>query len=239
MSGNTFYRPSASPPGVWGNFWLPLLVSVVLFLIDFYLIPGIFALPLLLLILLIFLAFRLTARMVALWTVIYALVILAMLFLPIPNSTSDPALKPYIRTAVFLTGGSGAILLAAYRHRLEMGHEALFRVISGLPLPVIVSDISGHIVLLNEQAQQVLKNHVNEQTGHSYFSIFAGPNGQDKTAYLDYFDPHHVSTVAILLRTRTAPTLSLHAAITVVTIGNHRYAITVVESVEALAAAQV
>jgi hypothetical protein len=204
MSGNTFYRPSASPPGVWGNFWLPLLVSVVLFLIDFYLIPGIFALPLLLLILLIFLAFRLTARMVALWTVIYALVILAMLFLPIPNSTSDPALKPYIRTAVFLTGGSGAILLAAYRHRL---------------------------------AQQVLKNHVNEQTGHSYFSIFAGPNGQDKTAYLDYFDPHHVSTVAILLRTRTAPTLSLHAAITVVTIGNHRYAITVVESVEVVAPA--
>lgn len=235
MSENSFYHPKPRS-GAWENFWLPFLIGTGLLLIDFYLIPGIFALPLLLLILLIFLAFRLPARMVAIWTITYAAIILALLFMPIPQAATDPAFKPYVRIAVFLTGGVGAILLAAYRQRLEIGHEALFRVISGLPLPVIVSDMSGRILLLNEQAQQVLKNHVTDEPGLSFFSTFLSPADKDKSVaiYTSYFAPDHIGTVATMLRTRGAPALNLHAAITVVPIGQHRYAITVVERVEAV-----
>jgi hypothetical protein len=159
--------------------------------------------------------------------------------MPIPESVTSPALKPYIRIAIFLAGGLGAVLLAAYRRRLEIGHEALFRVISGLPLPVIVSDISGNILLLNEQAQQVLKNHITEQAGRSYFSTFIGPGdrSQTVTTYISYFDPDNVGTVATVLQTRGTPVLCLHAAITTVIIGKHRYAITVVERVEPTGAA--
>jgi hypothetical protein len=232
MPGNNFYHPTPRP-GAWENFWLPCLIGVGLLLIDFYLIPGIFALPLLLLILLIFLAFRLPAWMVGVWTLTYAAIILAILFLPIPETATNPALKPFIRIAIFLAGGAGAVLLAAYRQRLETGHEALFRVISGLPLAVIVSDVSGRILLFNEQAQQVLKNHINE-SDMSFFSTFVTPNDQDKSTatYISYFDPGHIGTVATVLRTRGAPALNLYAAITVVLIGQHRYAITVVERVE-------
>jgi PAS domain-containing protein len=142
--------------------------------------------------------------------------------------------QPFVRTSVFLTVGSAAVLLAAYRQRLEVGHEALFRIISSLPLAVIVSDISGNILLLNEQAQQLLKNHISDPTGSSYFSTFTSPNDEGKTIakYISYFDPASVGTASVLLRTRGEPVLSLHAAITVVAINKRRYAITVVEHVE-------
>jgi PAS domain-containing protein len=135
---------------------------------------------------------------------------------------------------VFLTVGSAAVLLAAYRQRLEVGHEALFRVISALPLAVIISDISGNILLLNDQAQQLLKHHLSDLTGISYFSTFTTPSDQGKTIarYISYFDPANVGTSSVILYTRGEPVLSLHAALTVVGIDKQRYAITVVERVE-------
>lgn len=238
MAKNNFHQPTTAHPGAWENFWLPFLVAIGLWVFDFYLTPGVFALTLLYLVLLIYLSFRLTARMVAVWTGILATVILIISLLPISEGVTDPALKPYIRLAVFLTGGAMAMLLATSRRRLEIGHESLFHVISGLPLPVIVSDISGNILLLNEQARQVLKNHSDELAGLSYFSTFVSPHDQGKTiaTYISYFDPTHVGTIATVLQTRGEPALSLHAAITVVDVGKHRYAITIVERVEHAAA---
>jgi hypothetical protein len=221
-------------PGFLGAVAIPGLLAAGLLLIDFFLLPGIFSLPLLLLMLLIFLAMRLPARAVALWTVLFAALIFVILLLPIEARVTSPALRPYVRTSIFLTGGLAAILLARYRQRLELGHEALFRVISSLPLAVIVSDISGNILLLNEQAQHVLKNHIPNQEGVSFFSTFVSPTDQGKTIarYISYFDPAHVGTVATILHTRGQPALSLHASITVVGIDQHRYAITVVERIE-------
>jgi PAS domain-containing protein len=210
-------------------------MGMVLVLVDLYLIPGIFALPLLLMMTLMFLAFRLPAWIVAIWALIYATLILSItVSVPIEETTTNPVFRPFVRTSVFLTVGSAAVLLAAYRQRLEVGHEALFRIISSLPLAVIVSDISGNILLLNEQAQQLLKNHISDPTGSSYFSTFTSPNDEGKTIakYISYFDPASVGTASVLLRTRGEPVLSLHAAITVVAINKRRYAITVVEHVE-------
>jgi PAS domain-containing protein len=228
-----FYRRANPKPGFWGLVVIPAVIAVVLLLIDFFLIPGIFSLPLLLLMLLIFLAMRLPARAVALWTLCFGAVIFVILLLPIEARMTTPALRPYIRTAIFLTGGASAILLAGYRQRLETGHEALFQVISSLPLPVIVSDISGNILLLNEQAQHVLKSHLGDLSGVSYFSTFVSPNDQGKTIarYISYFDPAHAGAVSTVLQTRSEPALALHATITVVGIDKHRYAITVVERV--------
>ncbi len=234
MSADRFYPRAAPSPGFWGTVVVPLVLATGLLLIDFFLLPGIFSLPLLLLMLLIFLAMRLPARVVALWTLCFALVVFVILLLPIEARTTDPALRPYVRTAIFLTGGAAAILLAGYRQRLELGQEALFRVIASLPLPVIVSDISGAILLLNEQAQQVLRNHIPDQAGVSFFSTFVSPTDQGRTIarYISYFDPAHVGTVSTLLHTRGQPALALHASITIVSIDQHRYAITVVERID-------
>jgi len=236
MSSNSFYLPASDQsPGAWNNFWIPLLVGLFVLGVDVYLIPGIFALPVLLLMVLIFLAFRLPAWMVAIWTVMYAAAILVILFLPVEESRTDPAFKPYVRTAVFIAGGSAAVLLASYRRRLEKGHEALFQVILSLPLPVIVSDISGNILLLNTAAQAVLKNHISELSGLSFFSTFISPDNQGKTIvkYIGYFDPGHGGPIPITLQTRGAPPLTLLASLTVVAIDKKKYAVTVVEEVKA------
>jgi PAS domain-containing protein len=232
-----FYRQVTPAPGFWGAFGTPALLAGALVLIDFFLVPGVFSLPLMLLMLLIFLAMRLPAGAVALWTLFFGGLILIILLMPIEEAATDPAFRPYIRTSVFLAGGAAAILLAAYRQRLELGHDALFRIISSLPLAVIVSDISGNILLLNEQAQQVLKNHINNLAGLSYFSTFISPSDQGKTIarYISYFDPAHAGTVSTVLHTRGEPALALHASITVVGIDQNRYAITVVERVEHVA----
>jgi PAS domain-containing protein len=234
MKENNFYHPSSPVSGLWQTVGIPLLMGIVLLLVDVYFIPGIFALPLLLMMTLMYLAFRLPAWLVAAWALIYAAVILTISVAPIEETTTDPALRPFIRTLVFLTVGAAAVLLAAYRQRLEVGHEALFRIISSLPLAVIISDISGNILLLNEQAQQLLKHHLSNLTGMSFFSTFVmpGDEGQTIAKYISYFDPANVGTTSILLRTRGEPVLALHVALTVVGINKRRYAISVVERVE-------
>ncbi len=105
MPDNSFYRPVRPHPGAWENFWMPFLAAAALFLIDYYLIPGIFALPLLLMILLMFLAFRLPAWMVAVWTLTFAASVLILRLMPIPEVITFPAFKPYILTSIFITGG--------------------------------------------------------------------------------------------------------------------------------------
>ncbi len=230
----TFYSPP-SPPRAWENFWLPLLLGVVLFLVDLYLLPNLFALPLLLLMALIFLAFRLPAWMVAIWTVMYAGTVLMILLLPVQEGVTDPAFKPYVRTGIFLAGGTAAILLASHRQRLERGRDALFSVISALPVPVIVSDISGNILLLNDAAQEVLKSHLSELSGLSYFSTFVGAEnqGQAIATYIGYFNSDPGTATSLILRTRSEPPLSLHAVVTVVKIADSQYAVTMVQKVEA------
>jgi PAS domain-containing protein len=234
MGMKNFYAPPPHP-GAWENFWLPLLLGIGLFLFDDYLIPNVFALPLLLLVALIFLAFRLPAWMVTIWTVMYAGVILTILLLPVREAVTDPEFKPYVRTGIFLAGGSAAILLASHRQRLEKGHEALFSVISALPVPIIVSDISGNILLLNASAQGVLKCHLSEMSGLSYFSTFVGPEhqGQAIATYIDYFKSNHGNPTSLTLRTRSEPPLSLHAEVTVVKIAGSQYAVTMVQKIEA------
>ena len=234
MPYHNFYRPVQPNPGLWASAGLPFCLGVVLMLVDLYLIKGIFALPLLLLLVLIYLSLRVPPRIVTLWALIYAAAIYLFVLLNVTEAVTNPVYKPYLRTAVFLTGGTGAVMMAAFRQRLQAGHEALFRIIAALPLAVIVSDISGNILLLNEQAKQVLKNHVGPSTDPSYFGLFMDPkdHGRSIAQYIGYFDPSHVGTVNTLLRAQGEPQLFLHSSITTVMVDGHRYAITMVERIE-------
>jgi PAS domain-containing protein len=237
MVANNFYRPLPNRTGLWATVCLPLLAGVGLLLVDVYLIPGAFAFPLLLLMLLIYLSLHLPPQIVLMWALIYAGVIYLLTVSNVTNAVTSPAFRPYLRTAIFLTGSTGAVLLAAFRQRLQAGHEALFHIISALPLAVIVSDIAGNILLLNEQAREVLKNHVPPAAQLSYFTLFLSPDDHSRTVarYISYFDPANVGTVSTLLRTRSEPPLSLHASITAVLVDGDRYAITMVERIEHVA----
>lgn len=206
-------------------------------LIDIYLIPGIFALPLLLMMLLIYLSLRLPPQIVLLWALIFTGTIYLFAFVRVNDAITNPVFRPYLRTALFLTGSTGAVLLAAFRQRIQSGHEALSRIISALPLPVIVSDVTGTVLLLNEQAREVLKNHVEPASGLSYSAIFLSLDEHERpnARYAGYFDSSHSGTVSTVLRTRGGPPLLLHAFITIITVDGQRYAITMVERVEHVA----
>jgi PAS domain-containing protein len=237
MIANKFSRPLPIRPGIWLTLFFPLVAAAVLMAVDVYLIPGIFALPLLFMGLLFFLSLRLPPRIVLLWALIFTGTIYVFGSLRVADSVTDPKYRPYVRTAVFLTAGTGAVLLAAFRQRLQAGHETLFRIISDLPLVVIVSDIEGRILLLNDQAREVLKSHLEAKAGLSYFTLFAAPGDAAKAAarYAGYFGSSHVGTASTVLRTRGDSPLSLHATVTSVTVDGNRYAITMVERIEHVA----
>src|SRR5258708_8814840 len=136
MEDNAFSLPMHRQPPRLESLWLPLLLPFLLFFIDAYCIPWAFTFPLLLFGLLCYLAFRLPAWMVAFWVAIYAAVIFMVSLLPIREVQTLPEVMPYLRTIYFIVSGTTATLLASHRWRLEKSHEALFSVISVLPLAV-------------------------------------------------------------------------------------------------------
>jgi PAS domain-containing protein len=191
-----------------------------------------------LLMFLIYLGFRTPTWVVCLWGIIYAMAVLILTLFPIQEAQpSLPFMRPYVRAAFLLVGATAATLVAHHRTRMEKSHEALFNVISALPLAVIISDISGNILLMNREAQKVLSNHVHELSGLSYFSTFISPDEQGRSiaTYISYFDSHRTGRVSTILRTRGNPSLTLRASITVIGIDTHRYALTVIEKAEEMA----
>jgi len=237
MIENKFYRPLPTHTGVWAAFFFPLMAAAVLMAVDVYLLPGIFAMPLLFMGLLFYLSLRLPPRTVLLWALIFTGTIYVFGSLRVADSVTDPKYRPYVRTALFLTAGTGAVLLAAFRQRVQTGHETLFRIVSDLPLVVIVSDVEGRILLLNEQAREVLKHHLKPKAELSYFSLFVTPGepGRTTARYAGYFHPSQVGTAATVLHTQGPSPLSLHATVTIVRVDGHRYAITMVERIEHVA----
>ncbi len=231
---NKFAFVSKKPWTQIDYLWIPLLAPFVLLLIDCYLIPQAFLLPLLLVMLLCYLALRLPAWMVALWSLVYTGFILVISFYPVEQTQTLPAFRPYVRTAFLLVSGTTATLLAIHRNQLEKGNQALLQVVSSMPLAVIVSDISGDILLLNVAAEKLLAKHINELSGLSYFSTFISPEeqGQMISKYLSYFQSEYEKPHSVTLCTRGEPALTLHVTITVISLQKTPYAITIVGNVE-------
>lgn len=231
---NNFITPTHKPTNWIYSLWIPLLVPLGLFVVDRYLVTAAFVLPLLLFLLISCLAFRLPAWQVALWSAAYA----ASLFLIYQFETSwtktADSVVPYLRTIGFLVSGTVATMLASHRSRLEKSHQALFGIISALPTAVIVSDILGNILFLNNAAEKMLKGRINELSGVSYFSTFISPEeqGEKIAQYVSYFGPNHTGVVQMTLRTRENPPLILKATLTVVQLDKSQYAVTVIERVE-------
>jgi PAS domain-containing protein len=231
---NNFAFTAQKPPGQIEYLWAPILAPIILFFIDSYLIPQAFLLPLLLIMLLCYLALRLPAWMVAGWAVVYTLLVLLVAFLPLEDTQTLPALRPYVRTAFLLVSGTTATLLAIHRGRLEKGNQALVQVVSMIPLAVVVSDISGDILLINQAAEKLLRNHLNELSGLSYFSTFISPQEQGRmiAKYISYFQGESETPHEVTLCTRGEPSLTLHTTITVISLNKTLYAVTIVDKVE-------
>src|SRR5882762_10630711 len=118
-------------------FWVPLLLLIISFIADYYVIPdAIVLLPSLLLLILGYLSFRLSAGVLFLWTLVYAVAVLIMLIISPPEYNR---LTPFVRATTFTIGGGVVCLLSARRISVEKSNEAFFSVVSALPMAIIVS----------------------------------------------------------------------------------------------------
>jgi PAS domain-containing protein len=213
---------------------LPLLAPIVLLLIDCYLIPQAFLLPLMLVMTLSYLALRLPMTAVAGWAIVYMSTVLWISFHPVEPTQTLPYLRPYVRTAFILAGGVSACLLASHRTRLQKSNQALLNIISALPSAVVVSDISGYILLMNKECQRLLKGHADPLSGLSFFSTFIGyeDQGQEIGKYVAYFQSNEPGPFPAVLHTRGENPLTLHVSVTIITLDKIRYAMTVIEKAE-------
>jgi len=233
---SSVFKPSTRRPTSRIDYlWLPLGMPIVFFLIDNYFIPWAFMLPLMLLMFLIYLSFRVHSGIVAFWGTVYAATVFILSFLPIQDvRQADPALRPYLRLAFFAVGTVAATLVANNRGRMEKSHQALLSLVTSLPVAVVVSDISGNILLLNNEARRMLSGCFHELSGLSFFSTFVSPDDQGKAIanYISYFDSHHEGPIKTTLRTRGERSLALRASITVISLDANRYAMTMIEAIE-------
>jgi len=191
-----------------------------------------FLLPLSLVVLLCYLALKLPPSAMLLWTVFYiAFGIIVAQVEPEPPVPSV-ALRPYVRSGFVLAGGTTAILLAAHRVRMRRSNQALFKVIALLPAPVIVSDISGNILLMNDQCRKLLADQLTEFSALSFFTTFvaAKDQGREIAKYVGYFERDDGGPYAAALKTRGPQPMVLEVVITIVTLDRTRYAVTVVDT---------
>ena len=200
---------------------------------DTFCIQGAFVLPLLLLLVLGYLGLRLPLWAVLVWALIYGGVILILLLCKTRETVTEPMLLPYVRTATFLRGGVVAAVMAGRRTQLEKSYNSLLQVLSSLPYPVVVSDISGAILLINNAAEKLIENPTNDLSGLSYFSTFANPSeqGQSIARYLGYFNTNDAGPHRMMLHTRGKNQMTLTASLTIVETTSQQLAVTIVESV--------
>jgi PAS domain-containing protein len=228
-----FGNQSPKESGVFIAWVIPLAVPFALWAIEFYTFPVSFLMPLVLVVLLCFLALHLPPSSVLSWTIVYAAMIILLAQVSVEPPPTSPALRPYVRSGFIFVGGITALLLAAHRVRMHKGNQALFKVISALPTAVIVSDVSGNILLMNDKCRTLLTGQLTEFSGLSFFSAFTAPHhqGREIEKYVSYFDREDGGPHTAVLRTRGAQPLVLNVVLTVVTLDHTRYAVTVIEKI--------
>jgi glucan phosphoethanolaminetransferase (alkaline phosphatase superfamily) len=220
-------------PSVAISWVLPTAVPLLLWLAEYYVLPVTFLIPLGLVVFLCYLALRLKPSAIIFWTIAYmAFVILAAQIFVQPPPTNE-ALRPFVRSVFVFAGGTTAVFLAINRLRMRKSNAALLKVISVLPSPVIVSDISGNIFLMNDASRRLLASRISRFSGLSFFSAFVAPaqQGREIEKYISYFERDDEGSYAATLQTRGEEPLILDVMITIVTLDKTRYAVTAIEDV--------
>jgi hypothetical protein len=228
---NKFGPQLEDSPG-WIIFWVvPFAAPFVLFLIESYLIPVSFLMPLLLVVLLCYLAMRLPPKVVLMWTFAYVAIVIVLALVAPETRQVSPAFRPLVRSGYILAGGATAFLLAAHRLQMKQSNAALFRLIALLPTSVIVSDVSGNVLLMNNECKKLLEGHVNQLADLSFFSAFTAreQQGREISKYVRYFEAGEEGPFPTVLQTRGERPLMLYATIAIMTVGLGRYAVTVIE----------
>lgn len=228
---NKFGDQSGPKPSPFSTWIAPLAAPFVVVLIQHYLLPVAFLLPLSLVVILCYLALRLPPSAMLVWTAFYIAFGILAAQVEVEPPVTSAAWRPYVRSGFVAAGGITAILLAGHRVRMRRSNEALFKVIALLPSAVIISDVSGNILLLNDECRKLLADQLSGVSKLSFFTTFvaAKDQGREIAKYVGYFEREEGGPYAATLKTRGPQPMLLEVAITIVTLDKTRYAVTVVD----------
>ncbi|MDX6767743.1 MAG: PAS domain-containing protein [Candidatus Methylacidiphilales bacterium] len=170
-----------------------------------WLMPKVLMAPLLCLIFLGLMALNSRPRVVRAWAFVYVLVVLWGLLTHYgPDFTMEEKATVAVRLSGFAITCGLLVLLSRNRLFLIQQKKDIFNLLMAMPLPVILSDAAGMIVMMNDSAKELIRAKDGDLNSLSYFYLFSNPHEQGKTiaAYLDFLDKPSGQTIetAILIR---------------------------------------
>ena len=146
-----------------------------------------------------FFALRMKPRFVVLWSLPYTAV--SYYYLLQDGSTSEDRATAYIRCGTLLLAVIGAVLLSRNRSRVAESFLQTLTILEKLPVPVVLSDASGCIVFMNDDALKLLEVTPEEVLGSSYFTFMAeGERGRAIQQYLDMVDSKQCQLAGVVVQ---------------------------------------
>ena len=202
--------PSSKFQNPFFRHWLfPGAVLVGLLLFDLKFLPNATITPVCSFLILALLAFTLAPVPMIFWSCAYTFAAIFVIYNPdifrpgLPNHT----LIHEIRTVTSILGGVLAVLLCFNRLKISQQSEQLALLVSEIPVPFVLSDGNGEIVLMNKRAAELLGVADRATAGDSYFSLLTDINrkGDCIQRYLEIFDAKTEREVVIELKPQHNP----------------------------------
>lgn len=192
-----------TPARGWQLHALPAAILVVVLLAEFW-TPGVRVTPSLMTIALVCLSLLLPPRVLAVWSVILFLPVLAtLLFVPV-NGATESAVVILLRSTAYVFVAVMACVLSAHRSVQERQFNSLLSLFDALTTPIVVSDADGEISFANRACCALLGRSPEEVRGLSFFTLFARPDHRGKAIehYLGLLagKPGTTSEISLALR---------------------------------------
>lgn len=229
------------PPQAQANKWnhplfkhwvLPAILLAGMLVFDWRFLPGATITPLCSFLVLVLLAFILPPLPMIFWACAYTLGVAYVIYHPeiFRAGLPDHPLIHKIRTVSAIVAAAVAVLLCFNRLKSAAKSEQLNLLVKEIPVPFVLSDGNGEIVLMNKQAAQLLGVPGRNIEGESFFSLLTDINrkGDSIQKYLEVFDAQSPREVTIELKPQNNPGAVLHGTLIPADGSAGRYLITII-----------
>lgn len=134
-----------------------------------------------------FIALQKSVRELLIWVGIFTVASLAVLVIDRHNlrNPEGETVRLIVRIGMLFLGYSIAVGLCVYRNRLQSSYKQILQVLEKIPAATVVSDASGKILLMSENAARLLQRPMQELIESSYFDHFIlGTKGTSIQRYM-------------------------------------------------------
>lgn len=139
----------------------------------------------------------------------------------------NPELTMWLRLAGQMTAGVMFFVISVERERLDKQRQSVESLLAALPMPVVITDLLGNVLQVNNAAFRMIGLGEKEVVGMSCFSLFSSPKekGRSVERFLRIVESQPPEAVDIDVQIVTRPAWIGKATIVPVVIGKHRVVI--------------